>query len=180
MDISEIIAVNLKRNREERNLSLGQLADLAGVSKVLLSQLEKGGANPTINSIWKIAGALGLPYSSLLELPDAKASHVRKTDITAMDDAGYRIYCYYPKGADSDVELYQVQMAPGCVHESVGHSPGGTEYFMVLAGRMMLQVEDEEYVLERDDALRFDATVPHTYRNVSDTAVKAVMAISYG
>ena len=61
MEISAIIAINLKRIREERKLSMGQLAEMAGVSKVVLSQLEKGTANPTINTIWKITGALGLP-----------------------------------------------------------------------------------------------------------------------
>lgn len=59
MEISAIIAINLKRIREERKLSMGQLAEMAGVSKVVLSQLEKGTANPTINTIWKITGARG-------------------------------------------------------------------------------------------------------------------------
>ena len=81
MEIGEIIAYNLKRIREERNLSLGQLADSAGVSKVVLSQIEKGDSNPTINTIWKITGALQLPYTSLLELPETDAVHIKKADI---------------------------------------------------------------------------------------------------
>ena len=59
MEIGKIIAHNLKRLREERNLSQGQLAEMAGVSKVIISQIEKGDSNPTINTIWKLTGALG-------------------------------------------------------------------------------------------------------------------------
>jgi transcriptional regulator with XRE-family HTH domain len=50
-----MIAENLKRLRLERNLSLGQLAELFDVSKVMISQIKKGDINPTINTIWKIA-----------------------------------------------------------------------------------------------------------------------------
>lgn len=82
MEIGKIIALNLKRLRDERNLSLGQLAELAGVSKVMLSQLEKGTSNPTINTIWKITGALHLPYTSLLELPESEVVHVKKKTFT--------------------------------------------------------------------------------------------------
>ena len=65
MEIGKIIAYNLKRLREERNWSLSQLAEMAGVSKVMLSQLEKGASKPTINTVWKITGALHEPYTSL-------------------------------------------------------------------------------------------------------------------
>ncbi|HEK9068094.1 TPA: helix-turn-helix transcriptional regulator, partial [Clostridioides difficile] len=51
MSINTVIAKNLNRLRNERNLSLGQLAELSGVSKVMLSQIEKGDSNPTVNTI---------------------------------------------------------------------------------------------------------------------------------
>ena len=66
-EISLIIGENLKRLRLERNLSLGQLSGQSGVSKVMLSQIEKGTSNPSINTIWKIADALQVPYTALLD-----------------------------------------------------------------------------------------------------------------
>lgn len=63
MNINSIIAENLKTLRTERNLSLGQLAELSGISKVMLSQIEKGDTNPTINTLWKIAKGLKVPYT---------------------------------------------------------------------------------------------------------------------
>ncbi|MBO6205278.1 MAG: helix-turn-helix transcriptional regulator, partial [Selenomonas sp.] len=71
MTINAIIANNIKRLREEQNLSFGQLADRSGVSKVMLSQIEKGEGNPTINTIWKVANGLGVDYSQLIAPPAA-------------------------------------------------------------------------------------------------------------
>ena len=61
MEANRIIAENLRRLRVERNLSLGALSLLCGVSKVMLSQIEKGDTSPTINTIWKIANGFKVP-----------------------------------------------------------------------------------------------------------------------
>ena len=67
MDWGKRIGANLKQMRTERNLTLGQLSGLAGISKAMLSEMEKGMGNPTINTIWKIANGLKVPYTRLLE-----------------------------------------------------------------------------------------------------------------
>jgi transcriptional regulator with XRE-family HTH domain len=179
MEVGQIIAANLKRLRAERHLSLGQLAEQAGVSKVILSQIEKGDSNPTINTIWKITGALQLPYTSLLEPPETKAVHVRKMDIPDLEEENYHIFSYYPKDKDRNFEMYQIEMDAGCVHESIGHSSNSSEYIMVMEGRMTLAVNGSEYLLEPDDALYFDASCPHVYKTASDQRVKAVLIIYY-
>lgn len=68
MDLGKIIAFNLNKLRTERSLTLGQLAKLSGISKAILSDIEKGGSNPTINTIWKIANGLNVPYTRLMEV----------------------------------------------------------------------------------------------------------------
>ena len=179
MEIGEIIAYNLKRLREERNLSLGQLAELAGVSKVMLSQLEKGSSNPTINTVWKITGALHEPYTSLLELPQDHAIHIHKQEIQPLVEGKYHIFNYYPKDGDRNFELYQIELEPGCVHESIGHSIDGNEYVMMVEGCMELEVRGKVHVLAPDDGFCFNASVPHVYRNRETAAAKAVLMIFY-
>lgn len=179
MEISEVIAYNLRKIRNERNLSLGQLAEQAGVSKVVLSQIEKGDSNPTINTIWKITGALQLPYTSLLEFPDTQAVHIKKKDISEMRDDKYHIFSYYPKEQNRNFELYQIEMEPGCVHSSIGHSANSSEYIMMIEGTAILEVNGKEYVLETDDGLYFDASVPHCYRNETKKKVKMELLIYY-
>lgn len=179
MEVSEIIAYNLKRLREKRNLSLGQLAELAGVSKVVLSQIEKGDSNPTINTIWKITGAMKLPYTSLLELPEVQAVHVKKKEIVELEEDKYHIFSYYPKDQNRNFEMYQIEMDPGCVHSSIGHSTNSSEYIMMIEGTAILEVDGKEYVIEEDDGLFFDASVPHCYKNATDKKVRMELLIYY-
>ena len=179
MEIGKIIAANLKRLREEQNLSQGQLAEKAGISKVVVSQIEKGDANPTINTIWKLTGALGLPYTSLLDPPDLQAVHVRKKDITALTEDRYHIFSYYPKSTERNFELYEIEMDAGCEHSSIGHSSNSVEYVLVTEGRISLRVGEQEYLLETEDALCFNASLPHCYLNQEGQAAKAVLLIQY-
>lgn len=179
MKISEVIAHNLKRIREERGLSLGQLSELAGVSKVVLSHIEKGDSNPTINTIWKITGALKLPYTSLLDLPETQAVHIKKKDIAELEEDKYHIFSYYPKDQHRNFELYQIEMDPGCVHPSIGHSINSSEYIMMIDGTIVVEVDGKEYFLEADDGLYFEASVPHCYKNMSDKKAKMELLIYY-
>ena len=179
MEAGEIIAFNLKRLRNEKNLTLGQLANLAGVSKVVLSQIEKGEANPTINTIWKITGALQLPYSALLEMPEKAAVQIRKKEISALSEDKYHIVHYYAKTADRNFELYQIEVEPGCEHASIGHSTNSFEYLMMLKGELILETGGEEYFLKKDDAICFDASGAHSYKNVGKKDAKAVLLIHY-
>ena len=179
MEIGEIIAHNLKRLREERNLSQGQLADMAGVSKVIISQIEKGDSNPTINTIWKLTGALELPYTSLLEMDTVKTEHIKKRDVAKLVEDKYHIFSYYSKNADRNFELYEIEMEAGCEHPSIGHSTNSCEYIFVTEGQVVIKVNDTEYMLEKEDAIFFDASVPHFYRNDTTHTVKMVLIIQY-
>ncbi len=179
MEINEIIGINLKRLRDERNLSLGQLAELAGVSKVMLSQVEKGISNPTINTIWKITDALQVTYADLLEMADSNVIHVKKANISPMDEDRFHIFSYYKRDASRNFELYQLQLEAGCVHDSIGHMRESTEYIMMIEGELELEVNGEVHILEKDDGFCFDARVPHIYRNKKEQEIKAVMLIIY-
>ena len=68
MDLGQQIGANLKQLRTERGLTLGQLSSLAGISKAMLSELEKGNANPTINTLWKIARKCGCSVAEIISL----------------------------------------------------------------------------------------------------------------
>lgn len=179
MEIAKIIAHNLKKIREERNLSQSQLAKLAGVSKVIISQIEKGDSNPTINTIWKLTGALDLPYTSLLEMEETKTVHIKKKDIKELVEDQYHIFSYYSKNAKRNFELYQIEMDEGCDHSSIGHSSNSYEYVMLMEGEIILSVDGKEHRLKKDDALFFDASVPHEYKNVGDGKAEAVLIIQY-
>jgi transcriptional regulator with XRE-family HTH domain len=66
------IAENLRKVRETRGLSLDQLAELTGVSKSMLRQIETGKSSPTITTIWKIANGLRISFTALLRKPEIR------------------------------------------------------------------------------------------------------------
>ena len=85
MDLGKIIAFNLKELRTERNLTLGQLSKITGLSKAMLADMEKGGSNPTINTIWKIAKGLNVPYTRLMEEIEKEATGYPKIGTSGSD-----------------------------------------------------------------------------------------------
>jgi quercetin dioxygenase-like cupin family protein len=104
---------------------------------------------------------------------------VKKADISDLEEDKYHIFSYYPKDQNRNFEMYQIEMDPGCVHSSIGHSTNSAEYIMVMEGQMILEVNGSEYQLEPDDALYFDASYPHTYKNTSTQRIKAALIIYY-
>lgn len=181
MEISQILGQNLRRLRTERNLSLGQLAEKSGLSKVMLSQIEKGDANPTVNTLWKIVNGLGVSYSALMEqrAPEVNVVRAAEAPTQADEDGGYRISCYFPNTPERGFEIYHDVLDPACGHETDGHGEGTEEFVYVAAGNLEMTVGDAEYALGPGDAIHFDASQRHIYRNDGDVAVSMVVVNRY-
>src|SRR6478672_9476973 len=76
------IAASLRRERERTGLSLTELARRAGIAKSTLSQLESGAGNPSVETLWALGVALGVPFSQLVEPPPPQVRVVRAGDGT--------------------------------------------------------------------------------------------------
>ncbi|HOO63004.1 MAG TPA: XRE family transcriptional regulator [Synergistaceae bacterium] len=177
----EALAENLRILREERNLSLQSLAELTGVSKSMLRQIETGKSNPTIETLWKIANGLRISFTSLLRnrVPRALLRNFRDEE-PLMDGArGYRAYPVVPFDPERGFELYYVEMDPGCLMKSEPHNGVVEEHVLVLRGNFSIRVEDREYRVCREQCLSFVANVPHSYENTGETLAFAAMVLSY-
>ena len=64
-----LVSENIKRIRQEKNLSLGDLAKLSDVSKSMLAQIERGEGNPTLSTLWKIANGVQVSFNTLIAQP---------------------------------------------------------------------------------------------------------------
>jgi len=180
MDLGKTIAFNLKKLRTERNLSLGQLATESGISKTMLSDIEKGGSNPTINTIWKIANGLNVPYTSLIDAIEDDAKIVHREEIVPQtgESKAYRVYCYYKTSSTRNFELFFCELDPNSSNKSIGHSIKAQEYIYVLEGQLVLNTENGEYILNEGDSLSFDSSVEHTYSN-KENRMATFMIINY-
>ena len=182
MDLGKIIGENLRRLRTERNLSLGQLAKTSEISKGILSEIEKGNSNPTINTILKIADGLSTPYTALLEEPEKECDLIRKEDTAIQrDDFGtYRLRCYFPCSFSRNFEYFQMELDAGCSHTSIGHPPKAQEYLYVIRGTVALTAGSEEHVLHPGDALLFASSIPHVYENRTNETAECMIINYYG
>ena len=181
MEIGKIIAINLKELRTERNLTLGQLSKISGISKAMLSDIEKGGSNPTINTIWKIANGLNVPYTKLMEGIEKEATVIRKTDSVMQtgETEHYRVYCYFRSTPVRNFELFYVELDPQSANASIGHSEKAQEYLYIIQGELALHTETGDYTLNAGDSLVFDSSIAHTYVNQQDTLLTFIVINYY-
>lgn len=181
MEIDKIIAENLKKLREQQNLSIGQLAEKTGLSKVMLSQLERGGSNPTINNIWKIATALNVPYTALLDSKGAEASVIRCADLPlqSSEDGHYRLVCYYTDSAERNFEWFRMELDAGSKYISPGHKNRSSEYIIVQTGSLGIETQGHVYHLNAGDSISFQAAEQHKYFNDTDVPVSAYIINYY-
>lgn len=166
-DISKIIGDNLKRIRTDHGLSLGQLAAMSGVSKVMLSQIEKGASNPSINTVWKIADAVEVPYTALLDQQVDGGTVIAREDVPVqlLDGGLGELRCYYHHTPERHFELFHMTLRPGESFTSQGHGERTDEYTFVLAGALTLTLDDGDHRLAAGDAIHFRSDKAHRYHN---------------
>lgn len=180
-DLNSIVANNLKRIREEMKLSLDKTAEITGVSKAMLRQIETGESSPTINTVWKIATGLKIPYASIINIPQPDTFLVSKTDIVpqAEDDGRYRVYSVFPSEDGRRFEIYTVELEKGCSFYSNSHGEKTQEFITVYEGILTLRVGEEEYTVEKGNSIKFRADRLHSYHNASDEFTRISMVIYY-
>lgn len=181
MNLNNVIAANLKRLRNERQLSLSKLSELCGVSKVMLGQIERGESNPTINTIWKIANGLKVPYTTLIDEPVKTNILIKKEDSTEQEssDNKFRVYCYFKSNTNRNFELFSVELDSNCSYKSNPHGEKTQEYIIIYSGQLSLNVDDTTYILNVGDSIVFDSSKPHSYSNLQGDMVKMAMIIYY-
>ncbi|KAB1144193.1 helix-turn-helix domain-containing protein [Streptomyces luteolifulvus] len=159
------IAVSLRRERTRAGLSLSELAKRAGIAKSTLSQLEAAGGNPSMETVWALAVALGVPFSTLVEPPAPAVQVIRAGEGPAVhsEHSSYTaaLLSASPPGARRDI--YSVRVEPGTVRDSKPHLPGTVEHLVVSAGRVKAGPLGEQVELGAGDYMAYRGDVPHAY-----------------
>jgi XRE family transcriptional regulator, regulator of sulfur utilization len=180
-DLTVLVAQNLKKLREEKKLSLDKLAELTGVSKSMLGQIERGGSSPTIATVWKIANGLKVSFTSLLETPQSDTTLLHQSDISPLleDNGKYRLFPFFPIEEGRRFEVYSIEIDPGGRLSAEAHPQGTQEFLTLFEGELTVRVDQQDYVLAQGDSIRFRADRPHAYLNSGDSLVKLSMVIHY-
>jgi transcriptional regulator with XRE-family HTH domain len=181
-DLTPIVGGNVKRFRAERGWSLQRLADESGVSRAMLGQIELEQSAPTINVLWKIATALGVPFSALLshtEESKVRVLPVKQARILRSNDGKFASRALFPADRPRNVEFYELRLAGAAVEHAEAHAHGTTENLVVSKGSLELTIGDERRVLGAGDAILFTADVPHVYRNTGKEELVVYLVMTY-
>ena len=175
------IAENLKEIRTKKQLTLEEASRLTGVSRSMLSSIEKGDVNPTISVLWKIAAGYKVKFTSLMEDHSAPYHIVRADDVQALKGGNGKYFNYpaFPFAEDRLFETYRIRIDRGGHLEAQPHMPGTEEYITVFSGKVRITAGQETAELTEGDSIHFLADVPHSYANAGTKTVWLSMLLYY-
>lgn len=180
--LAATIGTRIRQERLHRRWTLDRLAETSGLSRRMVVNVEQGAANPSVNTLLRLADALGIGLPSLVEPPDGGAGTATITragegaTLWTGEHGGRGVLVAGTRPPDV-LELWDWTLAPGDAHTSEAHATGTTELLHVLDGRVALEVGGTAHALGAGDAASFRGDVPHAYRNEHDLPARFSLAV---
>lgn len=159
------IAAALRRERERVGISLAELARRAGIAKSTLSQLESGLGNPSVETVWALGVALGVPFSRLVEQPSPDVRVIRAGDGPRLrsEHAEFTGTLLAAGSRHARRDIYVIELEPGSSRTAEPHTAGSVEHIVVAAGRLRTGPADTPVELGPGDYATFAGDRPHSY-----------------
>ncbi|MDQ3862139.1 MAG: XRE family transcriptional regulator [Actinomycetota bacterium] len=167
--------------RRERGLTLEELAERSGVSRAMISKLERGEKNPTLVVAAKLAEGLGVTLSRLAGLEEREVVVVPRERRLVMRDpqTGFERQLLSPDIGGRGVEFIRDEIPEGSTSGEFPARPRGVEgHIVVERGSLRAVLGGEEYLLEEGDALYFEASLPHRFDNAGEGECSYYLVIS--
>jgi XRE family transcriptional regulator, regulator of sulfur utilization len=168
--------------RQARELSLDELSRQAGVSKSMLSQIERNQANPTVAVVWRLANALGVPLADLLggerpPAPGITTVALHATPSLTSPDGKCRLRILGPIDLAGHFEWYELTVQPGGTLASEPHEPGSMEHLSLLIGALEVRAGTETTRLAPGETARYAVDLPHAIHNPAKSDAKALLVV---
>ncbi len=181
VEASRPLAVNLQRLRLAAGVGVAELARRSGVARATLTQLESGGGNPTLETLYALANQLGVPLAELIvDLPPAPGVHlVREGDGPRVRGTTVDARLLSRTTIDHHViEIYAITLVGDQVQRSNPHLAGTREHMHVHSGRLVAGPDDDPVELGPGDYADHPADLPHSYRRLSGTVTATLVITS--
>ena len=163
------LGVRVKELRKEAGLTLDELAGRSGVSRAMISKLERGEKNPTLVIAARLAEGLGVSLSRLAGVEDRREVVLvpkERRMVLRDPETGFERQSLSPTFAGRGVEFLRNVVPEGSTSgDFPAHRKGVEEHIVVEKGELMATLGGEEYLLREGDALFFEADVPHRFDN---------------
>jgi transcriptional regulator with XRE-family HTH domain len=176
------VGAQLAALRQRHGLSLDELSRRAGVSKSMLSQIERAQANPTVAVVWRLANALGVEMAELLGTERSSAPAIDVVPAHALPglaspDGLCRLRILGPIDLAGRFEWYELSVQPGGVLDSQGHEAGSREHLSVLGGSLEVSAHGTTQKLRVGETARYAVDVPHVIRNPGKQPATALLVV---
>ncbi|MET7991014.1 XRE family transcriptional regulator [Amycolatopsis sp. NPDC005232] len=169
----------IREFRTLRGLTVRELADRASVSTGLISQVERGVTDPSLETMRRIAEVLEVPLFSLFQDGEHDTVAVIRRENRYRISSPHHAITYTrvsPGGAK--LEVLEGQLEPGSVSADTLRSHPSEECVVVLTGRLTVEVGDQVHVLKTGDSCHFDSNIPHRFRNDGRTSARFMVSVT--
>ena len=178
--LSEKLGQTILRLRTADKMSLGDLSNVSGVAKSMISQIEKNEANPTLATLSRLSQALGTSVEAMVsDTPNGTSlvqhSRIQDTPELKSEDGLCTLRIIGSLDTIQFVQWYDFTAEPGGLLESSPHPHGSIENLTVLTGQLEVKVDNETWTANAGETLRYLADRPHSIRNTGDTPAHATM-----
>lgn len=168
--------------RQTKALSLDELSRQAGVSKSMLSQIERNQANPTVAVVWRLANALGVSMADLLggdkpPTPPVTTVAAHATPSLRTPDGLCELRILGPIELAGVFEWYELVIQAQGALASDAHEPGSREHLTVLEGEMQVSTGGVDSLLAPGDTARYAVDQPHVIRNLSASPARGLLVV---
>lgn len=176
------VGATLQALRQAQGLSLDELSRRAGVSKSMLSQIERNQANPTVAVVWRLANALRVELSELLSGARSNAPAIETVAAHATPglnspDGLCHLRILWPIDLAGQFEWYELSIKPGGALESAPHEPGSREHLSVLSGNLDVSAGGAEQTVKAGETARYAVDGPHAIRNNGKQNASALLVV---
>lgn len=178
--LAALIGTRVRQERTGRGWTLDRLAEVAGVSRRMLVNVEQGAANPSVGTLLRISDALGIGLPALVEPPAVAAVRVTRRgegSVLWRGDAGGQGVLVAGTRSPDVLELWEWSLGVDDRHASEEHARGTKEVLQVQEGRIEVTVGDEQFLLETGDSIAFPGDVAHAYANAGTSRARFALAV---
>lgn len=174
------VGQRLRALREERQISLRELARQSGISANALSQIERGLTAPSITTLAKLSDALEVPVTALFRHEPLRQKVVFQKAAECVKDTygGCLMQIMGGEQFSGRMEAFLLEMSPGTREAGQAVLHTGQEFVFCLSGNIDYLIENQLYHLEEGDSVMFTAQLPHAWRNPGITAARMLVVLS--
>ena len=170
--------------RKRQALTLDDLARMSSVSRSMLSQIERGQANPTLATVWSLANALKVDVAELIGVTAREARDQIEVASEAFtpeirtDDGLCTLRILSPANHAETLEWYELRFEPGGSLVSQPHAKGTREHLTVLEGTFEVEAGTQKVAVPQGSTARYAADVPHRITNKAKRRARALLVVA--